>query len=69
MQNIFNCVRQDLLVYIEKIFIDYSLKNPDVLLWENIGRLLNESGEFGLKNLSNHFISIIQFLNSNYIIK
>ena len=34
MQNIYNCVRQDLLIYIEKVFIDYSLKNPDVLLWK-----------------------------------
>ena len=69
MQNIYNCVRQDLLIYIEKVFIDYSLKNPDVLLWENIGKLLNESGEYGLKNFMSHMITTIQYLNDNYIIK
>jgi len=62
-------INQQMLTYIEKIFIDETIKNPGNKEWSAITYLLKESTDYGLKNVYNHFTITIEYLQENFFIK
>ena len=62
-------INQQMLTYIEKIFIDETIKNPGNKDWSAITYLLKESTDYGLKNVYNHFTITIEYLQENFFIK
>ena len=63
-----SCINHGMLTLIEKVLINYSEMYKGDKLWDNISRLLNESSEYGLKNIYNHFVIVIEYFQSNFFI-
>jgi len=62
-------INQQMLTYIEKLFIDETVKNPGNENTKTISYLLKESTDYALKNIYNHFTITIEYLQENFFIK
>ena len=62
-------INQQMLTYIEKLFIDETVKNPGSENTKTISYLLKESTDYALKNVYNHFTITIEYLQENFFIK